>query len=50
MEDQIIHLSDVIVLSFWDLVFNYSLEFLNRVFIVTYGIRRVFFLSLSTQM
>ena len=50
IEDQIIHLSDVIVLSFWDLVFNCSLEFLNRIFIVTYGIRQVFFLSPLTQM
>ena len=50
IEYQIIHLSDVIVLSFRDLVFIYSLEFLNRIFIVTYGIRQVFFLSPLTQM
>ena len=52
IEDQIIHLSDVIVLklNFRDLVLNCSLEFLNRIFIVTYGIRQVFFLSLLTQM
>lgn len=36
VEDQIIRLSDVIVLSFWDLVLNCSLEFLNRIFTVTF--------------
>ena len=50
IEDQMIHLSDVIVLKFRGLVLNCSLEFLNGIFIVTYGIRQVFFLSLSTQM
>ena len=45
MEYQIIYLSDVIVLSFRDLVFNCSLEYLNRIFIVTYIIRQVFLLS-----
>ena len=46
IEYQIIHLSDVIVLSFRDLVFKYcSLEFLNRIFIVTYVIHQVVFLA-----
>ena len=45
IEYQIIHLSDVIVSSFRDLVFNCSLEFINGVFIVTYVIPQVFCLS-----
>ena len=45
IEYQIIYLSDAIVLSFRDFAFNCSLEFLNKIFIVTYVIRQVFLLS-----
>ena len=44
IEYQIVHLLDVIV-SFRDLVFSCSLEFVSRIFTVTYVIREVFFLS-----